>query len=106
MGQLLNSDCYSPTNSSTFCGDMNRPPAAASAAPYHAYHALFCHTYLHVDGNFSRLGCMIAAHVEFESKFCKPVFHHFIGSTRVETRRFQAMGQLDWTCNLYRPTGL
>lgn len=42
------------TNSSMFCEVMKRPPAAASAAPYHAYHALFCHTYLHVDGKFSR----------------------------------------------------
>jgi hypothetical protein len=32
----------------------------------------------------------------FESKGLKPV-SHFIGS-RVETRRFQAMGQLDSTC--------
>jgi hypothetical protein len=35
----------------------------------------------------------IPAQVEFESQILKPVFH-FIGS-RVETRRFQAMGQLD-----------
>ncbi len=35
-----------------------------------------------------------AVQVAFESKGLKPGFH-FIGS-RVETRRFQAMGQLDW----------
>jgi hypothetical protein len=38
----------------------------------------------------------VAVQVEFESKGLKPV-SHLIGS-RVETRRFQAMGQLDSTC--------
>lgn len=42
------------TNRSTFCEVIKRLPAAASAAPYHAYHALFCHAYLHVDGKRSR----------------------------------------------------
>jgi hypothetical protein len=42
----------------------------------------------------------VAVQVEFESKRLKPGFH-FIGS-RVETRRFQAMGQLKSTC--YSPT--
>jgi hypothetical protein len=38
----------------------------------------------------------VAVQVEFESKLWNRVFH-FMGS-RVETRRFQAMGQLDSTC--------
>jgi hypothetical protein len=37
----------------------------------------------------------VAVQVEFKSQTLKPVFH-FIGS-RLETRRFQAMGQLDST---------
>jgi hypothetical protein len=36
----------------------------------------------------------VAVQVEFASKTWKLVFH-FIGSRVVETRRFQAMGQLD-----------
>jgi hypothetical protein len=33
-----------------------------------------------------------------KTNFVKPVPHHFIVGSRVETRRFQAMGQLHATC--------
>jgi MYXO-CTERM domain-containing protein len=38
----------------------------------------------------------VAVQVEFENKTLNPVFHSSMIGSRVETRRSQAMGQLDW----------